>query len=106
MTPTYQRQKTAQAVFSGFRFEALAQLWAVFDEPLHAPLEAGQMVDQLRVQGLHGEKRDEADHGTHFERKCLPVREMQHVVIKAIPPIPKLDALAAEVVHRMANIDK
>ena len=49
---------------------------AIFDEPLHATLEARQMVDHFRVQGLHSEKRNKADHGAHFERERVTLREM------------------------------
>src|SRR5438445_8777062 len=64
------------------------------------------MVDHLRVQRLHREKRNQADHGAHFERQRVPVREMQDVIVKAILAVPKLDALAADIVHGPANINK
>src|SRR5206468_11252041 len=48
----------------------------------------------------------QADNGAHFERKRAPVRGMQAVIIKAIRDVPKLDTLAADIVHCPANMSK
>src|SRR5215510_7910055 len=84
----------------------LAELGAIFDEPLHAALETRQFVDRLGIEGFHREQRNQSDHRAHCERAALAVGQAEHVVKKPILIIPELDVFAAKVVHRAANIDE
>ena len=47
-----QREKAARAVVGGFGFDVLAQAGSVFDEPLHAALEAGQVCRRRSGRGF------------------------------------------------------
>ena len=69
----------------------------LLDEPLHAPLEAGKAVDDLGLERLDGEERDEADHRAHRASGTRAAAgEVQDVVKEAVLLVPELDALAAE----------
>src|SRR6187455_201986 len=100
------RQEAARPFVGGFDFDVLAEVWAVLDKPLHAALEAGQLFDQLRIEGLDGEERNQPDHGTNSKRLALAVGQTEHIVKKAVLAVPEFDVLAAEIVHRVADIDK
>ncbi len=62
---------------------------AILDEPVHAPLEARELIDQAGLQGLHREQRNQPNHGTDLQRD-VPAGRMQDVVEKAVlPSLPR-----------------
>src|SRR5579859_1360185 len=76
----------------------------IVDEPLHTALEAGQTVDDFRLESFDGEERNQADHGTDFEVVLLAVRKMQQVVVKAVFFVPERYAVGAEVIHGVSDV--
>src|ERR1051326_6014042 len=46
--------------------DVVSQVFAILDEPFEPPFEALQLVTDPRLEGLHGKKRYETDHGPNF----------------------------------------
>jgi hypothetical protein len=84
----------------------LGEVRPVLEEPFEPGIKLRDMGEQLGVEGLDGEQRDEADHGTDFERQGFAVGQIQNVVVKLILLIPEADALVADVVHRLGDLEK
>ena len=99
------RRSTAAAArrWPGARIEATlcGQVGPVVDEPLHPPLESGQTIQQLRLQRVHREQRNQPDHRSHPQRKRCAVRQVQDVVEEAVLFVPQLDTVAAQLFHRV-----
>src|SRR6266446_1989750 len=57
-------------------FDVLGHVRMIVNEPLHAALEAGKAIDDFRLEGLHGEKRDQSDHRTDFQEVFFPVGQL------------------------------
>ena len=69
-------------------FNVFGHVRMVVDEPLHATLESGQAIDDLRLQRFHGEQRNQTHHRTDFQEMFLAIGELQDVVVKPIFVIP------------------
>ena len=78
----------------------------IVDEPLQPPFEARQPLQQLRLQGFHGEQRNQPDHGTNLHWKMRAVRQPQHVVEEAVLLVPQSRAILAAMAHRMRDVDE
>src|SRR6266581_3909080 len=71
----------------------------IVNEPLHAALEAGEAINDFRFERLHGEKRDESNHGADFKEVLLSVGQLQHVVKEAVLVVPKRAPAEAKIIH-------
>ena len=69
-------------------------------------LKPGKLSTTVRVEGFHGEERDQADHGADFQGRTLSVRQRQDVVEESVFGVPQFDILAAEIVHRFADVNE
>src|SRR6185437_104060 len=88
------------------RLDVSAEIWPIFDEPLHAMLKPGKAINQLRVQRFDSEKRDQSDERPNLERIGLSIRKMQHVIEESIFLVPELDFFPTDVVHGSADVDE
>ena len=84
----------------------VAQLGAVLQEPFHPARELRQALQDVRLERLDREERDQSHHGPHLERRRVAVRQVQHVVEEAVLLVPQLDAFAGDVVHRARDVDE
>ncbi len=79
----------------------------MLDEPLEAPLEAGQPIEHLRLERLHRKQRNQPDHRPHLQREPRPVVEPQAVVEEPVLVVPEIEALVlALMAHRVADVDE
>src|SRR5215831_5597630 len=78
----------------------------VVDKPLHTSLETGEAVNDLRLERFDGEKGNKTDHGTNLEVVLFSVGKMEQVVVETIFFIPEGDAVGAEIVHRVSDVDE
>ena len=105
LRPPHDRQQPAHAAAGADGGgDVAAELRPVVDEPLHAPLEAGQPVEHVRLQRLDGEQRDEPDHRAHLEQARV-VGQVQDVVVEAVLLVPQRDAVA-QLVHGVGDVDE
>src|SRR5438876_4564025 len=101
------RQQPAHAAGRALRhLNVLRHVRMIVDKPLHAALEAGKTVDDFRLERLDCEERDETDHGADLKVVLFPVRQLKQVVVETVFFVPERDAVRAEVVHRMGNVDE
>src|SRR2546422_6292213 len=77
----------------------------VVDEPLYPALEAGQLVDDLGLERLNGEQRDQPHQRAHLDSGVLAVG-VEHVVKESVLLVPQAQALAAEIVHSVGDVDE
>ena len=69
--------------------------------------EPGKPRQILRLEGLHGKKRNQPDHGPHAAWEwCVVSRRCKHVVVEAVLLVPQADPFAAHIVHRLRNINE
>ena len=66
-------------------------------------LNAGQPIDRVVLQNLHGDERQQADQRAHAQRD-LVAADVQLVVVEAVLLVPQ--AGAAERVHRVGDVDE
>ena len=84
----------------------LASCGRFCQEPVKAALETGQLLEQVRLERLDGQQRDQADQRADLEAHHPAVRELQNVVEEAVLLIPEGDPLAADVVHRAGDVEE
>ena len=75
-------------------------------EPFQPALERGQLLQQRRLDRGDGVERDQADHRAHLERLILAVRQVQHVVEELVLLVPQPNPFAADIVHRLGDIQE
>ena len=68
----------------------------VGEDPLDALVEVGQPRQDVGVQELDGEQRDEPDHRAHPQRLLRPAGDLQHVVVEAVRLVPEPGAAGAD----------
>src|SRR5437773_4172519 len=98
-------QPADAAAGDGLRVEVGAELRPIVDEPLQATHEARQPIDDVRLERLHREERNEPDHRADLQLADFAVG-VQHVIVEAIRLVPQREALAAEVVHGPGDVDE
>ena len=76
------------------------------DEPARATGEPRQLGENLGIQHLDGKQRDQTDHRAHAQRNPLAVGQVQHVVVELVGLIPQPAAVAADVLHRVRDIEE
>src|SRR5436190_12712054 len=81
-----------------------AKFRVVIDEPLHAPLEPWELVNDVRLQRFCGKERDESHHRAHFQRTARAVWQVEYVVEKTILFVPQ--SVPTDVVRGICNVDK
>jgi hypothetical protein len=69
---------------------------------LHAALEARQFLNDIGLQGFHRKQGNQPDHGPDLQWTACMIRQMQHIVEKAIPVIPQ--GMPADIIHGMRNV--
>ena len=80
--------------------DGLRQVGTVGQEPLHAPLEAGQGVDLVLLDDLAGDQRHEPHQRAHAQRDRAAVH-VELVVVEAVVVAPQ--AVAAQAVHGVGD---
>src|ERR1700694_4932195 len=78
----------------------------IVDEPLHAPLEPGQAIDDFGLQRLDSKKRNQSDHRADFQEVLFSVGELQDIVVEAVCIVPKGAASTAEIVHGTRDVNE
>ena len=73
-----------------------------------APREVRQLLQQLRLERLDGEERNQPDHRAHLERDRPAVGQVQLVVVELVLLVPQADAVlaAADVGHRLGDVQE
>ena len=84
---------------------AFDEVGAVLQKPVHVRAEFGERFEPLLLQPLDGEHRYQPDQRAHAELVVAAVRVREHVVEKTVLLIPHLDAAAAHVLHRGADVN-
>src|SRR6267154_2534786 len=93
----HQGKKPADAARGTLRhFDVLGHVGMIVTEPLHAALEAGETIDDFRLESLDREKRNQSDHRPDFQKVSFAVGKLKHAKKKPsasshsdIPPAPK-----------------
>src|SRR5260370_20442860 len=78
----------------------------VVDEPLHAALETGQLIDEIGFQDANGKQGNQANHRAHPERQFHSIIAMQYIAIETVLLIPEFDAVCPHIIHGMSNVDE
>ena len=76
----------------------LCELRTVAQEPSHALRERWKALEDVGLEGVDGEERDEPDHRPHLHGSAGAVREMQDIVEEAVLVVPEADAISRLVV--------
>src|SRR5579859_3824502 len=77
----------------------LRKIGSVGKKPFHPASEPGDLRENFGIQGLHGKKGNQPNHGAHLHRYRLTVRLVEHVVIKTVILIPQSYTAAALIRH-------
>src|SRR5262249_40771368 len=93
----------APAFHAGYVFR---QVRTVFDEPVHATLEAWQAVQQSGFNRLHGEQRNDSHHRADANWALISVWKFQHVIEKSISLIPQTNFVRTAMVHGVGDVDE
>ncbi len=88
---------------SSQRDTSCASSRAVVQEPVQPALEVRQLVQHLRLQGFHGEKRNQPDHRPQPLHQSAAVGQVQHVVIELVLLVPQADARARDIRHGLGD---
>src|SRR5262249_8469001 len=86
--------------------QMLSELWPVPDEPLQTALEPGQLLDDVRLQGLHREQRNETDQRPDPHVLALAAWKMENMVEHAVRLVPDTHPRAARVVHGVSDLNE
>src|ERR1700687_3991452 len=78
----------------------------IVDEPLHAPLEPGQAIDDFGLESLDSKKRNQSDHRADFQDVLFPVGELQDIVIAAVCIVPERTASTAKILPGTRDINE
>ena len=78
----------------------------MIQEPVHAPLEAGQLVEQVGFDRLHREQRHQTHQRAHLQLLDVAIRKVQDVVEELVFIIPERYSHAADVVQRFRDIQE
>ena len=107
MFPTGNREKKSSSL-TGFGERAYIgyQVWAVLDEPLHPLLEAWKLFQKVRLQGLHGKERDQANKGPDPERYKGTIWEVEDVIVEPILLVPQTNGCATQMVDSIGDVEK
>jgi len=84
----------------------LGQVGTILEQPLEPVGELGHFQQHLRVERFHGEERDQADHGTDFQRQALAIGQVEDVVVKFVLLVPQANALVADIVHGLGDLEE
>src|SRR5262249_36261480 len=76
------------------------------NEPFQATLESRHPIEQLGLQRLDREQRNQADHRPHFHWQAAAVRKVEDVIVEAVFVVPQLNAFLVHVVYCVSDVEE
>src|SRR3954469_7712694 len=86
------------------RYEA-REVWAMVQEPFQPRAKSGNLLQQLVIEHLDREERDQADHRAHLEA-LRAAGEAEDVVEELVRVVPQVDALTSHIGHRGGDVEE
>ena len=78
----------------------------VLDEPVEPLREPWQLREHLGLERLHREERDQPHHRAHLQGMSRAVGQVQHVVEEPVLSFHSSIAVAAQIRHRVGDVDE
>ena len=88
------------------RRDERGEVRAVVQEPVHAALEVGERLEELGLDRLDRQERDQPDQRAHLERDELAGIEMEHVVEELVLRIPQRRRFHVDAVESAGDVQE
>src|SRR5262249_2961469 len=76
--------------------DVLGQVRTMANKPLHAPLETGELIDNIRLKRFDCEEWNQANHGADPQGHVAIVRHVQNVIEESVGFIPHSCTVTSE----------